>query len=147
MSTSTLFSHALHTLSLEARRIQALFSEMQCLSIRARDDFVFYDTRDALKYTDILLPLRTLGERASIECEERAVAIDGVLEKLIYLEGLEVSPTEQLEALLQASQQLREQPFDIVDEALSKLVDAGCTRARTASRSVRSHRMTSLSDP
>ena len=66
----------------EARRVAALSSHMQGVSIAAANAFAVLDARDArldldldfeagndsaLKFTDILLPLRTLGQRADIE--------------------------------------------------------------------------------
>ena len=130
--------------SLEARRINSVLSHMESLTILALSDFAFFDTRQ--QFADILGPLRTLGQRAVIECEERAVVIDGVLEQLQHAarrqEGMHdtqcmhdmqcleckeacTTPTVCMSCsawkACMISQQLQNQPLLIVADALSKL--------------------------
>ena len=131
-----------NALSFEARRIDTFHSHVESMSILALNDFAFFDTRQ--EFTDILGPLRTLGQRAGIECEERAVIVDGVLEQLQHaarrlegvhdmqcLEGMDVCTIQT--TLLRSARQLPLQLLLIGEEALSKLQTlAAITSALTA---------------
>ena len=129
-------------LRLEALRVVTLVSKLYHVSLEASDAFVLLDALDSIhtsgasasggacrtpKFTDILFPLRTLGEHAQMECEERAVEIDYVLEMLIHivdcLESNEVCAiaSTKYADFIHTSQELRVKPLLLITEAISKL--------------------------
>ena len=122
-----------NALCLQARRLAALRDKLQCLSdgvLVARESLDAIDLDAKVpKFTDILVPLRTMGQRAVIECEERAVEFDGVLEQLMHcVHCLETTgnasalPSDaQQAALVVTARHLRRKPLPLATECLSTL--------------------------
>ena len=118
----------------EARRVADVCTRMEGLAHEAADALVTLDALDqtlprAQRLALLLDPMRTLGKRAIVECEERSVQLDNVLERLVDLIETHKNPhhphptrpTRPAHQLIREARQLIHDPLLLVSEAFMKL--------------------------
>ena len=105
-------------LILQITRLTLLHDRVRCLLDEAFMAVAIFDTFGA-KYTDLLAHIKPLNNDAIVECDERAVEFDGVLEQLIGVFGT----GQDAIPLIFASQELRKKPLPLATAILKKLAN------------------------